>query len=77
MTFDTGGSSEYAIDGETAFVAKHADANDLETKLRLAISNENLREEISQRGYDFIRTKFSWNDAAQKIAKIFADGKYI
>src|SRR3989344_5863984 len=71
VTFDTGGSSEYAIDGETAFVAKHNDAADLEVKLRLAISNEKLRSEISQRGYDFIRSNFSWDDAAQKIADIF------
>lgn len=73
VTFDTGGSSEYAIDGETAFVAKHSDAGDLEAKLRLAVSNQKLREEISQRGYDFIRANFSWDDAAQKIAEIFSN----
>lgn len=75
VTFDTGGSSEYAIDGKTAFVAKHNDVADLEAKLRLAISNEKLREEISQRGYDFIRDNFDWSDAADKMAKIFTDGK--
>src|SRR3989344_4433201 len=73
VTFDTGGSSEYAIDGETAFVAKHNDAGDLEAKLRLAIVDEKLRMEISERGYNFIRTKFSWDDAAQKIADIFSN----
>ena len=73
VTFDTGGSSEYAIDGETAFVAKHNDVGDLEAKLRLAIIDEKLRMEISERGYNFIRTKFSWDDAAQKIADIFSN----
>ena len=73
VTFDTGGSSEYALDGETAFVAKHNDVADLEAKLRLAISNEKLRFEISQRGYDFISSKFSWDDAASEIAKVFSN----
>lgn len=74
VTFDTGGSSEYAIDGETAFVAKHNDPVDLEAKLRLAISNATLRAEISQRGHDFITSHFSWNDATKKIADIFSNG---
>src|SRR3989338_6353177 len=74
VTFDTGGSNEYAIDGNTSFVAKHNDADDLETKLRLAIRNEKLRNEISQRGYDFIRSNFSWDDATEKLADIFSNG---
>jgi glycosyltransferase involved in cell wall biosynthesis len=71
VTYDNGGSNDYAMDGQTAFVAKHADFDDLLAKLELAISDSNLREEIAEKGQKFIRNNFSWERAAEKMESIF------
>ncbi|OGN27821.1 MAG: hypothetical protein A2941_00535 [Candidatus Yanofskybacteria bacterium RIFCSPLOWO2_01_FULL_49_17] len=70
VTWDTGGSRDYAFDGKTAFVAKHADFDDLVRKLKLAVSDKVLREQIAENGYKFIRT-LSWENAVTRMEDIF------
>jgi len=72
-TFDTGGSRDYAIDGETAMVAKQGDTGELATKLKMLVADNNLREKIAENGYNFIRENFSWERAADKLENILKD----
>lgn len=68
VTFDTGGSRDYAFDGETAFVAKHRDINDLIKKLELAVNDSVLRSKIAKNGQEFITKKIdSWEKSVEKF----------
>lgn len=71
VTFDTGGSRDYAKDRETAFVARHNDSEDLILKLKMAIGDNELRCKIAESGYDFVRSNFSWQKAAIKMENLF------
>jgi len=72
VTFDTGGSRDYAFDGRTAFVAKHGDMADLSKKLFLAASDRRLRKKIAENGYDFIRNNLeTWEESADRLEKVF------
>lgn len=71
VTFDNGGSRDYAIDMETAFVARHNDLNDLYVKLKTAILNKELRNRIAENGYRFIKKLPTWEEQARKLENIF------
>lgn len=72
VTYDTGGSRDYALDNQTAFVAEHANIESLTQKLELAITNKDLRQKISQQGYNFIKNNIdSWQESVAKLEKLF------
>lgn len=71
VTFDTGGSWDYAIDGKTALVAKHGDEEDLYRKLKIAVEDSALREKIARGGYDFIQTIPTWDEQTTKLETLF------
>ncbi len=70
VTWDTGGSRDYAFDGKNAFVAKHGDFDDLVKKLMSAVSDPSLREKIAQAGYETVRN-LSWDRAVTSMEDIF------
>jgi len=55
VTYDNGGSRDFAFDNKTAMVAKRRDANDLKNKLEVLIKDSNLRKKIAQSGYEFVQ----------------------
>lgn len=72
VTYDNGGSQDYAFDGKTAFVARHGNFDDLVNKLKMAVGNTALREEIANNGHEFIKANFSWEKAVEKMEDIFS-----
>lgn len=70
VTYDNGGSRDFAFDGDTAFVAKRKDIDDLTTKLELAVKNSDLREKIAKRGYKYSKTMPTWEQQTKKLEKI-------
>src|SRR5206468_9853785 len=58
VTYDNGGSRDYAHDGETAFVARRRDVPDLTAKLGSAVTNDALRQKIAAAGMRFVTTAF-------------------
>ena len=72
VTFDTGGSRDYAFEGKTAFVAKHRDVKDLTEKLVLAAENKELREKIADEGYRFIHKDIeNWEQSTDRLERLF------
>jgi len=68
VTFDTGGSRDYAFDGKTALVAKNRNVEDLKSKLELAVSDKSLREKIAEEGYRFITSDIDmWEESTKKL----------
>ena len=71
VTYDNGGSRDYARDGETAFVANRRDIDDLTAKLQLAVTNEALRAKLAAAGAQHVRTAFDWDRAVARMEKVF------
>jgi glycosyltransferase involved in cell wall biosynthesis len=72
VTFDTGGSRDYAFDGQTAFVARHGDVKDLTAKLLNAVTDKAQREKIARAGQRYIKEKFdTWEESTVKLESLF------
>jgi len=71
VTYDNGGSRDYAFDGKTALVAKRRDVNNLANKLELLVKDENLRKKIADNGYRFVQKMPSWQEQVEKLENIF------
>ena len=72
VTYDTGGSRDYAIDNKTAFVARNGNEEDLYHKLLLAVNNEDLRRGIAGEGHRFITNNIdTWEESVEKLENLF------
>jgi glycosyltransferase involved in cell wall biosynthesis len=72
VTFDNGGSRDYARDGETALVAPRRDVDALSEKLALAAGDPALRARIAAAGAAFVTTAFVWDTAVSRLESLFA-----
>ena len=70
VTFDNGGSRDYARDGVTAFVAPHRDVGGLARCLERMVSDDALRAEIAARGRQFVTQSFDWDRATARLEVI-------
>ncbi len=71
VTYDNGGSRDYAFDGRTALVARRKDATDLKDKLEALVRDGVLRKRISAGGLELIKTWPTWEEQSEKLEKIF------
>ena len=71
VTYDNGGSRDFAFDGKTALVAKRRDVNDLAQKLEMLVHDKELREEIAENGYRFVQRMPTWEEQAAKMEQLF------
>jgi glycosyltransferase involved in cell wall biosynthesis len=72
VTYDNGGSRDYAQDGETALVARRRDVADLATKLERLATDEALRARIAAAGRAVVTTAFDWDRAAARMETLMA-----
>jgi len=70
VTTDSGGSGDYAIHEKTALVSPQKNIEALSENLIRIIKDEGLFLRIAQNGYEHIQ-KFTWNNAVNKIEKVF------
>ena len=71
VTFDNGGSRDYARDGDTAFVAPRRDVDGLVDRLVIAAEDATRRERIAAAGSSFVRSAFSWDTAVSRMEALF------
>lgn len=57
---DVGGSRESVADGETGYLVKHSDADDLATKLRLLITRSEQQQKMGEAGRDRYLDQFTF-----------------
>jgi len=63
VTYDNGGSRDFAFDGETALVAPRGNIEELKQKLEQVIVDRELRQLLAKNAYEFIHErwpKFDW-----------------
>jgi glycosyltransferase involved in cell wall biosynthesis len=70
VTFDTGGSRDYAMDGETALVAPRRDVAALAACLERVVEDSALRERIAGQGQAFVTSRFDWDRATARLEDI-------
>jgi len=71
VTYDNGGSRDYARDGETALVARRRDLDDLAARLSRMATDEPLRTRLAAAGQAFVTTAFDWDRAVTRLEALF------
>ncbi|MCI0546462.1 MAG: glycosyltransferase family 4 protein [Candidatus Rokubacteria bacterium] len=71
-TYDTGGSRDYAIDGETALVAPRRDVGALGRALERLVADAGLRQRLAARGRELVTTRFDWARATRRMEELLA-----
>jgi glycosyltransferase involved in cell wall biosynthesis len=77
VTYDNGGSRDYARDGETALVARRRDVADLATKLERFATDDALRTRIAAAGQAFVTTAFDWDRAVTRLEELFTAARHV
>ncbi len=72
VTYDNGGSRDYAHDGKTALVARRRDVEDLATCLARLATDTELRDRLAAAGQKFVTTAFDWDRAVTRLEAVFA-----
>jgi glycosyltransferase involved in cell wall biosynthesis len=70
VTFDNGGSRDYARDDATALVAPHRDVPALARCLERMVADGTLRERIAGQGREFVTQRFDWERATTRLEEI-------
>lgn len=72
VTYDNGGSRDYARDGETALVAPRRDVAALGAALGRVLDDPALRRRLAEAGGAYVRTAFDWDRAVSRMENLFA-----
>lgn len=70
VTYDNGGSRDYAFHEKTALVARHRDTTDLQAQLGRLVSDPALRARIADEGKRFAAGLPNWDERAQELEDI-------
>ena len=66
---DSGGSRDYAIDGETALVSDPGDARAMAAHIESVVRDPDLHARLACRGVEFVR-RFDWGDSAARLEQV-------
>ena len=72
VTYDNGGSREYARDGDTALVAPRRDVASLASALERVLEDARLRARLAAAGSAFVRETFDWDRAVSRMENLLA-----
>src|SRR5438046_2833337 len=72
VTYDNGGSREYARDGDTALVAPRRDVASLASALERVLEDARLRARLAAAGSAFVRETFDWDRAVARMENLLA-----
>lgn len=71
LTTNVGGVKDIIADGKTGFVVEKGDLNAYVEKLLYLVNNKNIRSEMSQNGWAFVRDKFHYTRLANDMSKLY------
>jgi glycosyltransferase involved in cell wall biosynthesis len=70
VTYDNGGSRDYARDGETALVARRRNVDDLAAKLAALTGDPEQRRRLAAAGLALVTGAFDWDRAVTRLEAI-------
>jgi glycosyltransferase involved in cell wall biosynthesis len=73
VTYDNGGSRDYARDGHTALVARRRDVGDLAAKLEQVVSDDRLRAKLAAAGRAHVTAAYDWDRAVTRMEALFTE----
>ncbi|MHA1250021.1 MAG: glycosyltransferase family 4 protein [Candidatus Helarchaeota archaeon] len=68
---NVGGTPELIKNKKTGILVRAKNSDDLKDAVNLLLNDENLRENISNNGYYFVRNKFQWKKIAKETLKFY------
>ena len=71
VTYENGGSREYAIDGETALVTARHDPRELGAGIVKLACDPDLRLSLAERGREYVGA-FTWNRSIDEMERVLA-----
>lgn len=69
----TGGIIEAIVDGESGFLIKPNDLNDLIDKIILLSKDEQIRKKLGENGYQRVIREFKWENIVNDYIRLFKD----
>jgi glycosyltransferase involved in cell wall biosynthesis len=73
VAFDVGGVNEAILNGQTGFLVKRDNTEELVDGLLSLLSNSFLREKMGAKGRKFVTENFTWDICAQKMLKVYRE----
>jgi glycosyltransferase involved in cell wall biosynthesis len=73
VTYDNGGCRDYALDRQTALVARRREVADLALKLERAVADPGLRAKLAREGMAYIKREFDWERAVATMEALFGE----
>ena len=73
VAFDVGGVNEAILNGQTGFLVKRGNTEELVDGLLSLLSNSFLREKMGAKGRKFVTENFTWDICAQKMLKVYRE----
>ena len=72
VTYDNGGSRDFAFHEKTALVVPHRDEKRLNEELERMVKDKTLRERIARGGYEFVSTMPTWEEQTTELERILS-----
>jgi len=72
VTYDNGGSQDFAFHEKTALVAPRRDTKRLAGELERLVTDQVLRERIARAGYEFVGTIPTWEEQTAELERILS-----
>lgn len=73
VSTEVGGVRDIVLEGETGFVVPLENKEDFIERLYSLVENENIREKMSQNGWNFVRDKFHYKTLVRNIEQLYVD----
>lgn len=70
---DIGGITDIIKDGETGLLAKSENPEDIAKQIIEILSNERLRQKLSEYGITLVKERFSWDIVTKQFIEIFSN----
>lgn len=73
ITTDVGGVRDIVLSGETGFIVPKNDCRAFAEKLQLLIENKEIREKMSQNGWNFVHEQFHYTTLVANMEKVYCE----
>lgn len=71
ITFDIPPAKEIIKDGQTGYLAKSFETDDLSKKIRFVLSDLKLSKKVAQNGYNYVQKEHNWKYQIEKYLKMY------
>lgn len=73
LSTNVGGVKDILLENETGFVVSNNSLSEFSEKLLFLIENDQIRKEMSQKGWDFVKTKFHYTTLVQNMENYYSE----